>query len=47
VINDSNGYYNSQTKYSFNSFFGFDFNFGLLKSNNKCIGVLNKDNIIY
>jgi hypothetical protein len=44
VLNDSNGCYNSHTKDSFNSILGFDFNLRLLKLNNKCISVLNKEN---
>ncbi len=43
MLNDSNGCQNSHTKDSFNSILGFDFNLGLLKSNNECISVLNKD----
>ncbi len=44
MLNDSNGCYNSHIKESFNSILSFDLNLGLLKSNNKCISVLNKDN---
>ncbi len=44
MLNTSNGCYNNHTKDLFNSILGFDFNLGILKSNNKCISVLNKDN---